>query len=164
MSELLFDKAEWEKLKKVCEQGYPREVCGLLFGKPGENKVLKIEVLQNVLLEKHAQRLKELLSAGAVALPKERLAGGGAFEFLIDPSEHYGKISEAAKNGLDQIGLFHSHPDHPARPSATDASQPFLSGWANIIVAVHQGKFKEARSWFRKTEGNSFQEQSILLK
>ena len=36
---------------------------------------------------------------------------------------------------------------NPACPSATDASQPMLAGWINIIAAVHGGTFKEAKAW-----------------
>ena len=168
MRELVFDRKEWEGLLQASEAGYPREVCGLLFGPPGENpesnRVTKIALLENILQEKHAGRLKELVARQAVALPEERMGRGGAYEFLIDPQEHFQKILEAQKEGLDQVGLFHSHPDHPARPSPTDQAQPFLSGWSNIIVAVDQGKFKEARSWFRKSEDASFQEETILIK
>src|SRR5207244_765987 len=84
---LAFDKRAWENLQKACEAGYPREVCGLLFGSDG--MVSKIEVLSNVLDEKYKARLEALLNAGTVNLPKERLGRGGAFEFLIDPEEHY---------------------------------------------------------------------------
>ena len=146
------------------EAGYPKEVCGLLFGKDGDGPVTKVEILSNVLDEKHAARLEALKAAGAVNLPENRMGRGGAFEFLIDPEEHYRKVTAAQKEGLDQTGLFHSHPDHPAQPSATDAAQPMLSGWSNIIVAVHQGKFKEARAFVRETENSAFQPQEIVVK
>lgn len=162
MNDLKFTAAEWDRLRQVSEAGYPREVCGLLFGS-SMDQVSRVVVLQNILREEHSERLKHLVSRGAVALPQERLGRGGAYEFLIDPEEHFQRIMEAQKDGLDQVGLFHSHPDHPAQPSATDAAQPFLAGWSNIIVAVQGGKFKEARSWFRNSESDPFQEQKILV-
>ena len=164
---LFFDKEAWDAMVSACEKGYPREVCGLLFGGSQEIPEFKVErvvILDNLLLEQHAERLKELVEADAVALPSERMKRGGAFEFLIDPQQHCQAILEANKQGLDQLGLFHSHPDHPAVPSPTDAAQPFLSGWSNIVVAVHGGKFKEARSWLRKTEQDPFQEQKIVIE
>ncbi len=164
MKNLIFDRAAWENLKKVCEAGYPKEVCGLLFGKDGGKKISRIEALSNVLEEKYAPRLKSLVQAGAVSLSQDRMGRGGAFEFVIDPEEHFKKVNEAGKEGLDQVGVFHSHPDHPAEPSTTDASQPMLSGWSNIIVAVHGGKFKEARSWVRDLEDDPFQEEKIIVE
>lgn len=166
VKDLLFDSTEWQKFKSACEQGYPREVCGLLFGDPGfpTLKVKQIAVLENVLDPKHSERLKQLVENNLVTLPKERMGRGGAFEFMIDPQEHYKKILEAQKQGLDQIGIFHSHPDHSAVPSTIDASQPMLAGWSSVIVAVKQGKFDHARSWFRISESDAFQEQNILVE
>lgn len=160
-------------LKTVCEKGYPKEVCGLLFsriqassgnGNDAEVRIEKIDALENILDGKHQKRLEELTRAGAVMITEDRASKGGFYEFAIDPSEHYRKTSQAFSEGLDQVGLFHSHPDHPAVPSATDASQPLLAGWSNIIVAVHQGRFKEARSWTRDGEESAFQEERILVK
>lgn len=169
MRKLIFDKKEWGKLQKVCEEGYPKEVCGLILGKvdissDSQKKVARIECLENILNGKHPQRLAELVRAEAISISKERAVQGGNFEFVIDPQEHYEKVLKAQSEGLDQIGIFHSHPDHPAMPSATDASQPFLAGWSNIIVAVHKGKFKEARSWFREIEDSTFQEENIFVE
>jgi proteasome lid subunit RPN8/RPN11 len=168
MSEkLFFRKDAWDLMVSASEAGYPREVCGLLFGPADSTRdpaVTRVVILDNILEEKHADRLKRLVEAKAVALPDERMKRGGAFEFLIDPEQHYQQILQAQKDDLDQVGLFHSHPDHPAVPSATDAAQPFLSGWANLVVAVHGGKFKETRAWFRKTEQDPFQEQQIVIE
>ena len=149
--------------------GYPREVCGIVLGRPQDqgsdfHRVARVEILSNILEAQHAARLESLVQAGLIALPKERLERSGAFEFAIDPQEHCQKILKAEREGLDQIGVFHSHPDHPAVPSATDAAQPFLSGWSNLIVSIHDGKFKAARSWYRKSEGDPFQEQKIFIE
>lgn len=164
MKPLEFEKSAWDNMIVASEAGYPKEVCGLLFGKEGGNTISRVEILSNVLEESFSSRLKELVKARAVSLPQDRMGRGGAFEFLIDPAEHQRTILKAAIDGFDQIGLFHSHPDHPAEPSATDAAQPMLSGWSNIIVAVHQGKFKEARSFVRETENSPFQQQEIVVK
>ncbi len=146
------------------EEAYPKETCGLLFARDGSNLIARVEILSNILEKKHSKRLEELVKAGAVNLPKERIERGGAFEFLIDPDEHFKKLAAAQSQGFDQIGLFHSHPDHPAQPSATDAAQPLLSGWSNIIASVHKGKFVEARSFIRETESSPFIEQKILVE
>ena len=164
MKPISFEQDAWAAMTAACEAGYPREVCGLLFGKEGSNRVSRVVILSNILQADFSSRLKELVSARAVSLPESRTGRGGAFEFLIDPEEHQRAILKAAISGLDQIGLFHSHPDHPAKPSETDAAQPMLAGWANVIVAVHGGKFKEARSFVRETEDSPFQPQEIVVK
>src|SRR3989344_5823935 len=115
MKQLVFGRREWKQLQELCEQGYPKEVCGLIFGGiDGSHKVLKIEKLQNILDGNYQQRLEELLQAGSLAISRERAGRGGNFEFVIDPREHHELVLRAEKEGLDQIGVFHSHPDHPA--------------------------------------------------
>lgn len=164
MKTLLFCKDAFRKLQEICERGYPKEVCGLLFSETKQKKISRIEPLENILDGTHSKRLEELLQVGAISISRERSLKGGNFEFVIDPAEHYKKVYELQKIGLDQVGVFHSHPDHPAIPSPTDVSQPFLAGWSNLIVAVHKGQFKEMRSWIRERENSTFQEEKILIE
>ncbi len=166
MRKVIFETDPWQSLREVCEKGYPKEVCGLLLGSTQNNtvQVQKIEVLENILDGNHEDRLQKLIEMGVVTLPKSRALLGGGTEFFIDPLEHSSKILQAQKEGLDQVGIFHSHPDHPAQPSSTDAAQPMMAGWSSIIVRIEQGKFKEARSWYRELEDSSFQEENIVIK
>ena len=168
MNKLVFTAKSWKEMINACEKEYPNEVCGLLFG---NDKVEGIKVLTNILIkkDKNKEALDEIFGRGGVTLAKERLERGGAFEFVIDPNEHQkALLLFQITQGWDQIGLFHSHPDHPAQPSATDASQPMLAGWANVIVSVTKGKVKDAdkdiRSWRRETENSPFQPQEIVVK
>jgi proteasome lid subunit RPN8/RPN11 len=69
----------------------------------------------------------------------------------------------AEKRNLDVVGLYHTHPDHPPRPSLTDMSQPMLAGWVNVIASVHGGKFKEAKAWWREEDQRPFEEARLVL-
>ena len=62
--------------------------------------------------------------------------------------------------GLDIIGVFHSHPDHPDRPSEYDRewAQPFFS---YVITSVQAGKAVESRSWRLAEDRTQFLEESI---
>lgn len=173
MRKLIFAKDQWKILQELCESGYPKEVCGLLFGEKvvqanqnhsSARKIVKVVPLSNVLDGNHSARLKELMELKALSLEPERALAGGKTEFVMDPAEHYKKVLEAEKEGLDQIGIFHSHPDHPSHPSITDASQPFLAGWSNVIASVQQRKFAGAQSWYRESEDSSFQEEEIVVE
>ena len=162
---IVFESPAWESLIHACEAGYPKEVCGILLGTEGSNRVKQIETLTNILVEQNKDNLDRIFGTKDIALPKERLDRGGAFEFLIDPKEHQRTLNLAQIiHGLDQIGIFHSHPDHPPEPSETDIAQPMLAGWSNVIVSVHERKFKKAKSWFRETENAPFHEQEILVQ
>jgi proteasome lid subunit RPN8/RPN11 len=81
----------------------------------------------------------------------------------MDPAAFQPGCLDAEKEGLDVVGILHTHPDHPAQPSATDAAQPLLAGWSNVIVSVQKGRFVEARSWVRDEESAPFIEEPIEL-
>jgi len=164
MKELRFNRNDWQELIAGCKTGYPKEVCGILLGSC-HGKVEKVIFLPNIADGNHSHRLSELAKAGAISIDPNRMNRGGLYEFVFDPAQVNAALQPiwTSQPELDQIGVFHSHPDHPAEPSVTDASQPYLSGWSNVIVAVHEGKFKEARSWYRETEDSSFQEERILV-
>ncbi len=101
----------------------------------------------------------------APTLPPERQGlGRGKTEFVMNPEEFNRETLQAEKENLDVIGVVHTHPDHPPKPSAIDASQPFVAQWSNIIVAVEKGKTKEMKSWFREEDDQPFREEEIKIK
>jgi proteasome lid subunit RPN8/RPN11 len=139
---ITFTPAAWRSLQELSEQAYPFEGCGLLLGPlQADKKVEKIVILKNVLRDE----------------------GRGRFDFSFSPKEFMEAQIAAEKQNLDVVGIFHTHPDHPPRPSPTDAGQPMLAGWINIIAAVHGGKFKQAKAWWRDDEAHPFVETELIL-
>jgi proteasome lid subunit RPN8/RPN11 len=65
----------------------------------------------------------------------------------------------ALENNTTLLGVYHSHPDHPARPSEHDLNQavPYFS---YIIVSVREGKVADLTSW-QLNEASQFEEESI---
>ena len=136
-----FTPESWQSLQQLSEQAYPFEGCGLLLGPLSSDKVVqKIVTLHNVLRDE----------------------GRGRFDFSFSPKEFMEAQRSAEQQKMDVVGLFHTHPDHPPRPSKTDESQPMLSGWINIISSVHGGKFKEAKAWWREEDGKKFDEIELF--
>jgi proteasome lid subunit RPN8/RPN11 len=132
----------WKQLREQAEAAYPFEGCGLLLGPFAVEKcVTQVVLLRNALRDQ----------------------GRGRFDFEFAPQEFAQAQLAADKQNLDIVGLYHTHPDHPAKPSATDAAQPMLSGWVNVIAAVNGGHFKEARAWWREDEKQSFEETQLVL-
>jgi proteasome lid subunit RPN8/RPN11 len=83
--------------------------------------------------------------------------------YLVTP-EDYLKAEITADNlGLSLIGVFHSHPDHPNRPSEFDRewAQPFFS---YIITSVNEGKAVESRSWRLVENRSKFEEEDITVQ
>lgn len=156
---LLMPRSVDAAIRAWADAAYPNEGCGLLVGRflPGERKeVVRLAPLTNGLLGR--------MVTGAPTLPEERQgSGAGKTEFLMDPAEFNQVTLAAEKEGLDIVGVIHTHPDHPARPSKVDEAQPFLAQWSNIIVAVERGRTREMKSWFRDTDGKPFVEEPLDL-
>jgi len=137
---ITFTPEAWASLQREAEAAYPFEGCGLLLGPISAEKVTtKIVTLKNALREE----------------------GRGRFDFTFSPQEFMSAQLAAEKDNLDVIGIFHTHPDHPPRPSKTDEGQPMLSGWINVIASVHGGKFKEAKAWWRDEDQHPFEETML---
>jgi proteasome lid subunit RPN8/RPN11 len=117
------------------EQAYPEEGAGFLLG--GAGKVENILPLDNA-----------------------REDGARHNRFLITPEAYLNAELTADKLGLSLIGVFHSHPDHPNRPSEYDRewAQPFFS---YIITTVNEGKAIESRSWRLLEDRSKFEEEKI---
>lgn len=149
----------YDGIARWAEKAYPKEGCGLLIGRfqqGGVKQVVRLAPLSNELLVKTV--------TGAPTLPAERQGkGAGGTEFVMSPSEFNRETLAAEREGLDVVGVIHTHPDHPPRPSKIDESQPFLAQWSNIIVAVHNGKTVDMKSWFRETDAEPFAEEPIKI-
>ncbi len=137
---LKIKKEAVEEIKKQAEEGYPYEICGFMLGNIDfENNVREcIEVFQ--VENQNKERAND--------------------RFEIDPKDYLKVENYADEKGLMIVGIYHSHPDHPDRPSKTDLmfAQPDMS---YIIVSVEKGKAKSWRSWELKEE--QFEEEKIYL-
>ena len=84
-------------------------------------------------------------------------AEGPRRRFLIGPDDYRLAEKRAREAGGTLAGFYHSHPDHPARPSETDLAQ----AWPNltyIIVAVREGRPEDLRFWRLRDDRSGFEE------
>ena len=84
-------------------------------------------------------------------------AEGPRRRFLIGPNDYRLAEARATACGGTLAGFYHSHPDHPARPSETDLAQ----AWPNltyIIVAVRDGRPEDLRFWRLREDRSGFEE------
>ncbi|MDQ6988415.1 MAG: M67 family metallopeptidase [Mariprofundaceae bacterium] len=117
------DKA-WSDMQHIAAQGYPDEICGLLVGTTGAEGWLVTEVRQ------------------VANLNEERAAD----RFQLDPAGYQKIDSELRASEVEIIGVFHSHPDCPAKPSPTDLNSAW-EGFVYPIVSVCDGKVAEVLCW-----------------
>ncbi len=118
-------------------EAFPEEICGFLFGH-----------------ESHARMITGIMAARN-ASTEDRFK-----HFAIDPLDFLHAEDYATDNNLEFLGIFHSHPNHPAIPSESDriAAQPFFS---YVILSVIQQKFSDIKSWRLNSE-SKFEEETII--
>lgn len=111
-------QAALEAVLRHGEQSYPYECCGLLLGtfQDGCRQVTAIEPLRNANTES----------------PRTR--------YDLDPREHLAAQRSARARGLEIIGFYHSHPDHPAQPSQYDLDHAAWPGYSYLIVSIARGR------------------------
>jgi len=120
------------------QETYPHECCGALVGKSdGVAAVVNAIVM-----------LPNTTDEG----PRRR--------FLVRPSDYREAEKQAAALGGELLGFYHSHPDHPARPSQYDLDHAWPT-FAYIIVAVAQGSAGDMTVWFLKEDRSSFDEGTL---
>jgi proteasome lid subunit RPN8/RPN11 len=110
---------DYEALRAHGEETYPDECCGVLLGKhvAGEGN-----------------HVREIVRAGNTRVDSAHN------RYHIAPQELV-KIQRQARGlGLDIVGFYHSHPDHPAQWSVTDFAEAHWLGCSYIITSVEQGK------------------------
>jgi proteasome lid subunit RPN8/RPN11 len=117
---------------------YPEECCGVLIGRAlGDATV--VERVLSVGNERQESRHNR---------------------YLISPETVLAAQKEASARGLDIVGYYHSHPDHPSRPSDFDREHAWP--WVSyLIVAVQNRAVVDMRSWRLSEDRESFDEEAI---
>jgi proteasome lid subunit RPN8/RPN11 len=113
---------------------YPHECCGALLGQEGA--VLEAWALPNTTEEG----------------PRRR--------FLIRPVDYRAAEKRAAEAGLELLGFYHSHPDHPARPSQYDLDHAFPFFWY-VIVSIQEARPEKMTVWQLADDRSQFREASL---
>ncbi|MDR1873290.1 MAG: M67 family metallopeptidase [Deltaproteobacteria bacterium] len=117
------------------EDSYPAEACGFVFGHlDPTGKVIGQEIYQ-------AENVRE---------PERR-----GRRFQIEPEEFLAAELKAQSLGLDLLAIYHSHPDHPAQPSANDLEKA-LPFYRYLIVAVDKAKAKDTTAWVLAPDRSQF--------
>lgn len=81
--------------------------------------------------------------------------------YSIDPMELYAADNEATKKGMLIVGIYHSHPDSPAKPSKFDLDHSF-PWYKYVITSVVGGEVKDTRCWVTNNDRTAFMEETML--
>jgi proteasome lid subunit RPN8/RPN11 len=122
---LNINHAEYESLRRHGEETYPFECCGALLGRLTDagREVEAVVPCSNTRVDR----------------PQDR--------YSIDPKELLRLQHQADEQGLEIVGFYHSHPDHPARWSQTDLAEAHWLGCSYVITSVEAGQATETRSF-----------------
>jgi proteasome lid subunit RPN8/RPN11 len=126
---LVVDPKSYAELRLHAVEAYPEECCGVLLGsfrEGGPEKQSKaVSAVRCVNTRRDSSRNR----------------------YAIDPTELVCIQRQAREQGLEIVGFYHSHPDHPAQWSSTDLAEAYWVGCSYIITSVVKGKAAETRSF-----------------
>ena len=121
---------------------YPEETAGLLLGS----------------IEGDHRRVVDLLPLENTFDQTQR-----SHRYLIEPMAMIQAEREAEERGLDILGVFHSHPDHPAQPSEFDRKWAW-PWFVYLISSVSQKAAQDHRVWLLEEDREKFQEIPLQLE
>ncbi len=137
-----FARTQLASLARAAEAAYPEECCGLLLGREDGRGGIVVARL----------------------VPSANLAADRRRRFEIDPAvlaRHWRGAPEAGAERL--VGLYHSHPEGRAAPSAADAASAWEAGWLWLIVPVAAGRAGAAAAWRLAAAGGPFEPVPIEI-
>jgi proteasome lid subunit RPN8/RPN11 len=123
------------------EAEYPNECCGAILGRfDGHDKI----------------------AGSLIPISNMREDAAKHNRFLIRPEEFLHCEKTAQKQGLEMIGFYHSHPDHPAVPSQYDLDHAFPV-YSYLIVSVIKHVSGDLTSWELKNDRSRFDSEGIIV-
>jgi len=129
------------EIREHGRQAYPEECCGVLLGsgRDGAALVARIERMPNSRGEERGRR------------------------YLIDPLEYARIEQQADREGIEVLGFYHSHPDHPARPSEYDREHglPFFH---YVVLGVAAGVPGEIGSFVLSEDRGVFEREELAVE
>ncbi len=121
------------------EEAFPNECCGFLFGNEKNGRLID--------LSSRVENSKE---------------GDQRRRFEISPFDYMKAEQFALENDTQLLGIYHSHPNHPAIASVHDLAKamPFFS---YVIVSIMEGKYADVKSWKLYDEKREFYEEEVAI-
>ncbi|HXY24830.1 MAG TPA: M67 family metallopeptidase [Candidatus Acidoferrum sp.] len=135
-----------EKIRSHGAETYPHECCGALLGRDSE-------------LEKQDSGRQVLALFPLI----NRRDDSPRNRFSVTAEDVLEADKAAQQQGLEVIGWYHSHPDHPARPSQYDRDHAW-PWYSYVIVRVHKGAPEDMTSWRLSDDRADFAPEGIEIR
>jgi proteasome lid subunit RPN8/RPN11 len=133
-----------ERIERHAIEAYPNECCGAMFGTVGP--IVAIDRGQAIV--------------AVLPLPNSTDEGPRR-RFLVSPDDYRRAERYAREVGLELVGFYHSHPDHPARPSEHDLARAWPTFWY-LIASVHASGVADVRVWKLREDRAAFEEEELF--
>jgi proteasome lid subunit RPN8/RPN11 len=125
-----------DEVRAHASDDYPHEACGMLIGPRGGTRVTEARRARNIITDRARDR------------------------YEIDPLDQIRVQRECDANGMEVIGYYHSHPDHPAQASITDAERSW-AGPVYVIVSCIQGTVVDSNAFVAERDGGPFRREPL---
>jgi len=139
--------SQLEDINGQAERAYPNECCGLLAGTTaadGTIIVTRVVASDNVLIEADGR--------------------GGQDRFEVDAQVRFDLMRALHDTDESIIGHYHSHPDHPAKPSNHDLDQAFEPELIWLITATVKGRAGRTRAWRLNRDTRKIADVRLVIK
>lgn len=151
-----------EAIRRHGVEAFPRECVGVLLGDVSGNVKIVREVrgLDNTFAPSEDFERSVLAQEELQNAPSTAEAVGQERRYLVSPDTMFALMQEERRTKRKVLGFYHSHPNHPARPSAYD--REWASPWYTyIIVSVLDGKPDALNAWQLNDDRAAFTSEEI---
>jgi proteasome lid subunit RPN8/RPN11 len=146
---IVLSESARQAIASHAEASYPHECVGLLLGRLDGGR----KIVEDIFLAQNTWSAE----VGLTAAEEEHSLRD---RFYLDPRDYLKADRAARARGLDVVGCYHSHPDHPAIPSERDrvGAQGVGGGpsFSFLIQSVRSGHAAELASWLLVEDGQRF--------
>jgi proteasome lid subunit RPN8/RPN11/molybdopterin converting factor small subunit len=160
---LTIEASALETCREHAVEGYPLEICGFLVGSVDGDirscaEAWPVRNAWEDLSERAA--LLGAMSRGGSASASDWDEHNRERRYLVSNDETLGAMKRARAAGLDLVGVYHTHPEHPAVPSDFDRDAA-MPEWSYLILSVRDSAVVETRSWVLPFGEQHFREEEI---
>ena len=128
----------WEVMLSHAREAYPDECCGAMLGAVDGDKTVRM------------------------ALPMENVSQGPKrSRYELRPEDLLGAEKRARQEGMDLIGIYHSHPDCDAYFSETDLKNS-CPWYSFVVLSVRGGGFDHANCWLPNTDQTGADKEELI--
>lgn len=124
------------EVHKHAEEGYPYEICGMLIALRGARVITETRRVRNAVVDRARDR------------------------YEMDPLDQIRVQRECDEKGLEIVGYYHSHPDHPAEASMTDAERSW-AGPVYLIVSCVNGRAVGENAFLAVRDGGPMRPERV---